>query len=222
MNLNSPTTARLTPAIRPVSSKLAIVRATVSPGLPYKLGVNFGGLQAILTLATGLLRPLTKMDPSAVVLTSAGQTDPQGKGGTLSETLHEIRAQASPRLLFVAGTKLVGQCPLTVGQSVLIPTSDGAASAGVQIQVTSFALTVSALLGQNATGSWVEFGWTEIGKGADTFDSAVLRPALHGRVFYSRLVDGTVEINHIDADAPSSGMTVTEPGLNWRMMHDRL
>lgn len=222
MNLNSPATARLTPTIRPVPSDLMIERATVSPGLPYRLGVNLGGLQAILTLATGLLRPLTKMDPAQSVLTSTGQTDPQEVMRTLTDTLHTIRAQAGPRLLFVAGTRLVGQCPLTVGQTVLIPSVDGAASAGLQVQVTGFALTVSALLGQNATGSWIELGWSAIGPGTDAFDSAVLRPALHGRVFYSQLVDGKIQVNRIDADAPSSGVTVVQPGLNWRMMHDRL
>ena len=222
MNLNSPTTARLTPADRQMPGDLAVLRTEIKRGVPRKLDIAPTGLRVVLSVSTGLVRPLLKMAPETVVLASDDQKAARSAAGNTTAALAESRARAAPRLLFIANKKFAGFCPLVTGASVLVPIAGTPASAGTHIWVRSFALTVSALIGKNATGSWVELGWREIDKGSETFDSVVLRRDLIGRVAYSRMVEGELEVVEVATDilSPDTESTENGGGLNWRFMHD--
>jgi hypothetical protein len=224
MNLNSPATARLTPADRPMPAELTATRVELTRGLPQRLGIEPAGLRVVLSVSTGLVRPLLNLPPDTVVLTSGQQRAPAGAPGTVSEALAESRERAAPRLLFISGGRFTAACPLVTGARVLVPGAGGHASAAVEVWVASFALTVSALVGRGATGSWIDFGWRPLARGADAFDSAVLRPSLRRHLAYSRRRDAHKEVVVVSADllSPDAATTASAGGLNWRLLHDRL
>jgi len=219
MNLNSPTVARLTPPSRPLPAGMTVTRADIAPGLPYQLDISPGGLRVILTLSTGLVRPLVQSDPTDVVMSSALESDPRGPVTTLTDMLADCRAEASPRLLFASGLTLVGQCPLTVGRDVLIPSAAGADSAGTQLRVMGFSINASALVGTSAVGSWIELAWRDVLPGSDAFDSLVLRPELRGKVFYTRTQGEDIEEVRIEDGTLSSAADSPNHGLSWELTH---
>lgn len=235
MNLNSPTTARLTPAERPPPAELNATRLELNRGLPQRLDVAPTGLRVVLSVATGLVRPLLHLPPETVVLSADEQraparwsppdpSDPTGASRAVSAALAQSRERAAPRLLFIAGGRFVAACPLVTGARVLVPGARTHASAVAEIWVTAFAITASALVGRGATGSWIDLGWRALARGTDAFDSAVLRPALRGRLVYSRRRDGRREVLTVSTDllSPDAAATAVAGGLHWRLMHDRL
>jgi len=224
MNLNSPVTARMTQAVSDMPEGFAPLRLELTRGLPEKLDITPAGLRVVLSVATGLVRPLVRMAPDTVVLTSDAQRQPAEAPGTVTEALAESRERAAPRLLFIAGRRFAAICPLITGTRVLVPGPGHNASAVAEIWVTSFALTASALVGQGATGSRIDFGWRLLLRGTDRFDSAVLRPSLRRDLAYSRKRDGADQVVAVDAEllSPDAGASATAGGLNWRLMHDRL
>lgn len=224
MNLNSPATARLTPAERPMPPGFAATRVELARGLPQKLDIAPAGLRVMLGVATGLVRPLLTLAPETVVLASYEQRLPAEPPGSVVAALAEARERAAPRLLFISGGRFAAACPLVTGTRVLVPGVGANDSAVAEIWVASFALTVSALVGQGATGSWIDLGWRALTRGTDGFDSAVLRPSLRGRLAYSRRRDGQDRVVEVEADllSPDAEATAGAGGLNWRLMHDRL
>lgn len=228
MNLNSPVTARLNPDQPDMPDDLALLRTDIRRGMPQQLDIAPVGLRVVLGISTGLIRPLLKMAPETLVLASKEQRSAHAPPGPaqeeLSVALGETRERAAPRLLFIANARYSAQCPLITGTSVFVPMPEQPNSAGLRIWITSFALTVSALIGRNATGSWIEFGWRDISLGSDDFDSAVSRPSLRRNLSYRRNRHGNSETIRIDADlmSPDATKTATAGGLNWRLMHDRL
>lgn len=224
MNLNAPATARLTPPDAEMPPDLAPVRVEISRGLPQPLDIAPGGLRVVLSVATGLVRPLLTLPPETLVLSSDDQRLPAAGSGDVAGALADSRSRAALRLLFISGGRFAAVSPLVTGTRILIPGARQVASAAAEIWIRSFTLTVSALVGKGATGSRVEFGWRALGRGSDSFDSAVLRPALRGSVAYSRRRDGVDQIVPVDAEllSPDAGATAAAGGLNWRLMHDRL
>lgn len=223
MNLNSPATARLNPADRPMPAELAATRVELAHGLPQRLDIEPAGLRVVLSVSTGLVRPLLNMPPDTVVLSSDEQHVPAESSGTVSEALAQSRERAAPRLLFISGGRYAAACPLITGARVLVPGAGVNASAVAEIWVASFALTVSVLVGKGATGSWIDFGWRALVRGTDAFDSAMLRPALRGRLAYSHRRDGRDQVVDVSADllSPDAEATAAAGGLNWRLLHDR-
>ena len=224
MNLASPATASLTPADRPLPPGFAATRVELTRSLPQRLDIAPAGLSVVLGVATGLVRSLLKLPPETVVLNSEDQRRPAAAPGSVTDALSESRERASPRLLFISGGRYAAACPLVTGARVLVPGADLNASAVAEIFVLSFALTVSALVGPGATGSRIDFGWRALTRGTDTFDSAVLRPSLRGRLAYSRRGDRMEQTVEVTAEllSPDAAAAAIAGGLNWRLMHDRL
>lgn len=224
MNLNSPATARLTPRDRPVPNELERIRLPIERGVPQRLDFEPLGLRVVLSVATGLVRPLMKMPGDEIVIASDDQVTHRGSDRSVTSMLDESRKKAVPQLLFISGKRYAARCPLMTGHSVLVRGAVGPANAGILIWITGFSITASALVGQKVTGSWIEFAWREIKEGTDRFDSMVLRPSLRDRIFFSRRENRKVKFVAIKHSvvSPDESTIAQSGGLNWRLTHGRL
>ncbi len=159
----------------PLPDSFTRVRQSLQRGLPASLVLD-GELSLALYVPTGDALLWRDADGAETVMTAADDTGPQDP-----TVVEDPLTRAPARLVLRRAGQNVAVAVLTAGLRRRLPEDGGAMGALIEIWIRDFQINAGTLSQVGDFGSFIDFGWRRIDRGANQFALPPLDPRVAER-----------------------------------------